>query len=202
MASELWRKILAAVKERRRFAWILLSQNAVVSRIDAESIYLEFVNAAAGRTYHSAGVDSVLERVIREDLALHWKVEIVGRNSMGDGTSESKESRVAAESTGRILDEWPDIPNSSFPRKREADPADIVKLWPMVLAAVKGRRRFTWLLLNEYASVDYCDGEILRLSFTSKSQRETFISSGSDSVLGKVLGEVFNVSWTIETVAE
>ncbi|TXS23364.1 hypothetical protein [Streptomyces sp. gb1(2016)] len=51
----MWPDILEAVKNRRRFTWILLSQNAQVTGFDGATLQLGFLNAGARDTFSSSG---------------------------------------------------------------------------------------------------------------------------------------------------
>ncbi|MDX6238553.1 MAG: polymerase subunit gamma/tau, partial [Kribbellaceae bacterium] len=51
----LWPQILEAVKTKRRFAWIMLSQNAQVIAIDEQTITLGLVNAGARESFARSG---------------------------------------------------------------------------------------------------------------------------------------------------
>ncbi|WP_079103437.1 caspase, EACC1-associated type [Streptomyces aurantiacus] len=74
--DELWPRILEAVKERRRFAWILLSQYAEVTRFDGKKLELVFSNDASRQNYLSSGCDEVLEKVLREVFKVPWEVDV------------------------------------------------------------------------------------------------------------------------------
>ncbi|MFF0117339.1 hypothetical protein [Streptomyces prasinus] len=73
---EVWPRILEVVKSRRRFAWILLVQNAKVASFDGETLRIEFVNDVAKKNYLSAGVGEVLEKVILEEFHLAWRIDV------------------------------------------------------------------------------------------------------------------------------
>ncbi|GGV44444.1 hypothetical protein GCM10010245_69490 [Streptomyces spectabilis] len=127
--EELWPKILEAVKHRRRFAWILLSQNARMKRVDAQTVELIFAGKSSKENYKASGVDTVLESVLREDFGLSWNVKVVDEGathavvrmphfphvnrpgawptigSLGDGTDER--SPTPSSSTDRRVGAWP-----------------------------------------------------------------------------------------------
>lgn len=79
---------------------------------------------------------------------------------------------------------------------------DIRRLWPEVLEEVKGKRRFTWILLSQNAQVTGFDGTTLQLGFVNVGARDNFASSGSEDVLRQALSEQFNVQWKIDAIVD
>ncbi|MFH9572240.1 DNA polymerase III subunit gamma and tau [Streptomyces sp. NPDC017454] len=73
----IWPNILEAVKNRRRFTWILLSQNAQVTGFDGTSLQIGFVNAGARDNFLSSGSEDVLRQALAEQFNVQWKVEAV-----------------------------------------------------------------------------------------------------------------------------
>lgn len=73
----LWPNILEAVKNRRRFTWILLSQNAQVTGFDGTSLQLGFVNAGARDNFVSSGSEDVLRQALAEQFNVQWKIDAV-----------------------------------------------------------------------------------------------------------------------------
>ncbi|MGC9380250.1 DNA polymerase III subunit gamma and tau [Streptomyces sp. MH13] len=73
----IWPNILEAVKNRRRFTWILLSQNAQVTGFDGTSLQIGFVNAGARDNFLSSGSEDVLRQALAEQFHVQWKVEAV-----------------------------------------------------------------------------------------------------------------------------
>ncbi|MZD09822.1 DNA polymerase III subunit gamma and tau, partial [Streptomyces sp. SID5785] len=82
----LWPNILEAVKNKRRFTWILLSQNAQVTGFDGTTLTLGFVNAGARDNFASSGSEDVLKAALAEQLGVSWKVDAVVDASGGGGT--------------------------------------------------------------------------------------------------------------------
>lgn len=74
---QLWPNILEAVKNRRRFTWILLSQNAQVAGFDGTTLQLGFVNAGARDNFVSSGSEEVLRQALSEQFSVQWKIEAV-----------------------------------------------------------------------------------------------------------------------------
>ncbi|MER5211246.1 DNA polymerase III subunit gamma and tau [Streptomyces sp. NPDC002838] len=73
----LWPNILEAVKNRRRFTWILLSQNAQVAGFDGTTLQLAFVNAGARDNFAGSGSEDVLRQALAEQFNVQWKIEAI-----------------------------------------------------------------------------------------------------------------------------
>ncbi|CAM5742758.1 hypothetical protein SALBM311S_05597 [Streptomyces alboniger] len=73
----LWPNILEAVKNRRRFTWILLSQNAQVTGFDGTTLQLGFVNAGARDNFAGSGSEDVLRQALVEQFSVQWKIEAI-----------------------------------------------------------------------------------------------------------------------------
>ncbi len=81
----MWPDILEAVKNRRRFTWILLSQNAQVAGFDGTTLQLGFINAGARDNFASSGSEEVLRQALSEQFNVQWKVEAIVDPSGGVG---------------------------------------------------------------------------------------------------------------------
>ncbi|MER5885954.1 DNA polymerase III subunit gamma and tau [Streptomyces sp. NPDC001941] len=73
----MWPQILEAVKNRRRFTWILLSQNAQVAGFDGTTVQLGFLNAGARDNFASSGSEEVLRQALAEQFSVNWKIEAI-----------------------------------------------------------------------------------------------------------------------------
>ncbi|MBT2422282.1 DNA polymerase III subunit gamma and tau, partial [Streptomyces sp. ISL-24] len=85
----LWPNILEAVKNRRRFTWILLSQNAQVAGFDGTTLQLGFVNAGARDNFASSGSEDVLRQALAEQFNVQWKIEAIVDPSGGGSAPPS-----------------------------------------------------------------------------------------------------------------
>ncbi|MEU3713665.1 DNA polymerase III subunit gamma and tau [Streptomyces catenulae] len=74
---QMWPQILDAVKRRRRFTWILLSQNAQVSGFDGTTLQIGFPNAGARDSFANGGSEDVLKDVLAETFQVQWRVEAI-----------------------------------------------------------------------------------------------------------------------------
>ncbi|MFF5155989.1 DNA polymerase III subunit gamma and tau [Streptomyces sp. NPDC000348] len=81
----LWPNILETVKNRRRFTWILLSQNAQVTGFDGTTLQIGFVNAGARDNFLSSGSEDVLRQALAEQFNVQWKIEAVVDPAGGGG---------------------------------------------------------------------------------------------------------------------
>ncbi|MFE1880577.1 DNA polymerase III subunit gamma and tau [Streptomyces diastatochromogenes] len=85
----LWPNILEAVKNRRRFTWILLSQNAQVAGFDGTTLQVGFVNAGARDNFASSGSEDVLRQALAEQFNVQWKIEAIVDPSGGSAPPPS-----------------------------------------------------------------------------------------------------------------
>ena len=76
------------------------------------------------------------------------------------------------------------------------------RMWPDVLDAVKGMRRFTWTLLSHNAQVAGLEGGRLTLSMVNAGARDSFLGSGSDEIVRQALITVIGVDWRVEAVVD
>ncbi len=88
----LWPNILEAVKNRRRFTWILLSQNAQVAGFDGTTLQIAFVNSGARDNFTSSGSEDVLRQALAEQFNVQWKIEAIVDPSGGSAPPASSGS--------------------------------------------------------------------------------------------------------------
>ncbi|MFC6596994.1 DNA polymerase III subunit gamma and tau [Kitasatospora paranensis] len=74
---QMWPQILEAVKNRRRFTWILLSQNGQVAGFDGSVLQVSFVNAGARDSFVGSHSDEVLRQALADALGVDWRVECI-----------------------------------------------------------------------------------------------------------------------------
>jgi DNA polymerase-3 subunit gamma/tau len=80
---QLWPGVLDRVKQMRRYAWILLSQNAHVKDVGADVITIGLTNVGARDSFTRSGADEILHQALIEELGVDWRVE-----SIIDGATE------------------------------------------------------------------------------------------------------------------
>ncbi|MFI7274276.1 DNA polymerase III subunit gamma and tau [Streptomyces sp. NPDC049879] len=83
--QQMWPEILEAVKKRRRFSWILLSQNARVTGFDGATLQLGFTTAGARDSFANSGSEDVLRQVMGDLLGAQCRVEAVVTGGGGGG---------------------------------------------------------------------------------------------------------------------
>ncbi|THA25290.1 DNA polymerase III subunit gamma and tau [Streptomyces sp. RKND-216] len=83
---QLWPQILEAVKNRRRFTWILLSQNAQVVGFDGTTLQVGFSTSGARDSFANGGSVEVLVQALNDAVGVQWKVEAVVDPSGGAGS--------------------------------------------------------------------------------------------------------------------
>ncbi|MER7751094.1 DNA polymerase III subunit gamma and tau [Kitasatospora sp. NPDC097643] len=82
---QLWPQILEAVKNRRRFTWILLSQNGQVAGFDGSVLQVSFINAGARDSFVGSNSDDVLRQALADALGVDWRIECIVDPSGGAG---------------------------------------------------------------------------------------------------------------------
>ncbi|MEV7118246.1 DNA polymerase III subunit gamma and tau [Kitasatospora griseola] len=101
---QMWPQILEAVKNRRRFTWILLSQNGQVAGFDGSTLQVSFVNAGARDSFVGSHSDEVLRQALTDALGVDWRVECIvdpsGGTSSPSGQSASASYAPPAPPTG------------------------------------------------------------------------------------------------------
>jgi DNA polymerase III subunit gamma/tau len=73
----LWPDILEAVKLKRRFTWILLSQHAQVAAVDDKTLTIALANAGARNSFSSGGSEEILRQAAIDVVGHDWRVESV-----------------------------------------------------------------------------------------------------------------------------
>jgi DNA polymerase-3 subunit gamma/tau len=73
----IWPDLLEKVKEKRRFTWILLSQNAQVVGLDRGVLTVGLKNAGARESFVGGGSDEVLREAARELVGADWQVDAI-----------------------------------------------------------------------------------------------------------------------------
>jgi DNA polymerase-3 subunit gamma/tau len=79
---------------------------------------------------------------------------------------------------------------------------DVRRLWPEVLEEVKGKRRFTWILLSQNARVAELRNNTLLLAMANAGARDSFGRGGSEDVLREAIVVVLGADFTIETMVD
>jgi DNA polymerase III subunit gamma/tau len=102
-------------------------------------------------------------------------------------------SAVPAEDT----ESGPDAPQSGG-----LSVTDVRRLWPEVLEEVKGKRRFTWILLSQNTQVAELRNGALLLAMSNAGARDSFARGGNEDVLREAIVVVMGADFAIETVVD
>ncbi len=83
----IWPQVLEAVMSKRRFAWVMLSQNANVHALEGSTLTIAMVNAGARDSFVRSGCDEILRQSLIEVLGVEWTIETVVDPSANPGGS-------------------------------------------------------------------------------------------------------------------
>jgi len=96
----IWPDLLEQVKKMRRFTWILLSQNAQVIGVDADSLTVGFKTAGARDSFLGGGSEEILRQAAIDMIGVDWTVETAVDPSAQPGQETApRVSRPATAST-------------------------------------------------------------------------------------------------------
>jgi DNA polymerase III subunit gamma/tau len=90
----LWPDLLEAVKLKRRFTWIMLSQNAQIAAVDDKTLTVALVNAGARDSFMRSGSDEILRQAAIDVIGQDWRVEAIVDPSAQPGADPDNEPRV------------------------------------------------------------------------------------------------------------
>ncbi len=107
---------------------------------------------------------------------------------------EQPESRATPSSNVVSLDS---VRRSHAPSSWALTTAELRDRWPEVLAEVKARRRFTWMLLSQNAQVLDVAENVLTLGISNVGARDAFSRRGSEEVLRDAIVYVLGVDLQI-----
>jgi DNA polymerase-3 subunit gamma/tau len=79
---------------------------------------------------------------------------------------------------------------------------DVRRLWPEVLEEVKGKRRFTWILLSQNAQVAELRNGTLLLAMSNAGARDSFARGGNEDVLREAIVVVIGADFAIDTMVD
>ena len=130
------------------------------------------------------------------------RVELQASEKTG-GRSESPTDAPAASPADRATASAPSAASAGAqPARLDLSVTDVRRLWPEVLEEVKGKRRFTWILLSQNAQVAEVRDGTLTLSMANAGARDSFGRGGSEDILREALVVVLGADLRIATVVE
>ncbi|HEX6875309.1 MAG TPA: DNA polymerase III subunit gamma and tau [Nocardioidaceae bacterium] len=90
----LWPDLLEAVKLKRRYTWILLSQNAQVAAVDDKTLTIALINAGARNSFVSGGSEEILRQAAIDVIGHDWRIEAIVDPSAQPGSDPDNDPRV------------------------------------------------------------------------------------------------------------
>ncbi len=90
----LWPDLLEAVKRKRRYTWILLSQNAQVTAVDDKTLTIALINGGARNSFVSGGSEEILRQAAIDVIGRDWRIEAIVDPSAQPGADPDNEPRV------------------------------------------------------------------------------------------------------------
>jgi DNA polymerase-3 subunit gamma/tau len=105
----LWPALLDAVKLKRRYTWILLSQNAQVASVDDQTLTVALVNAGARNSFVSSGSDEILRQAAIDVIGQDWRVEAIVDPSAQPGADAANDPRVTRPAVRSQAEEAPPV---------------------------------------------------------------------------------------------
>ncbi|MGL4831897.1 MAG: DNA polymerase III subunit gamma and tau [Propionibacteriaceae bacterium] len=91
------------------------------------------------------------------------------------------------------------------PAASSASPISTVELrrvWPTVLEDVKGRKRFTWIMLSQNAQVHSVEDGVLTLAFRNIGAKESWSRGGNEDFLKAALDSSLGVDLRVEAIVD
>ena len=88
------------------------------------------------------------------------------------------------------------------PEEGDLDLTTVRRMWPDVLEAVKGLRRYTWTLVSQNAQVASVEAGRLTLAMVNAGARDSFAGGGSDEIVREALIQVLGVDWKVDAIVD
>ncbi len=98
----LWPGVLERVKAKKKYAWMLLSQNAQVKDLEGNILTIAFAGPGPCKNFQSGDASRVLQEALVEELGVAWQVEAIidGATTVGAGGGPRAAGSPAGTSTG------------------------------------------------------------------------------------------------------
>jgi DNA polymerase-3 subunit gamma/tau len=91
----LWPEILDKIRDLRRFAWVMLSQNAQVTGLDGSTLTIALVNAGARDSFINSRSEEYVQQALHAVLGVTWKIEAIVDPTARPGANGSDEPASA-----------------------------------------------------------------------------------------------------------
>ena len=92
----LWPDLLESVKLKRRFTWIMLSQNAQVAAVDDKTLTVALLNAGARDSFLRSGSDEILRQAAIDVIGQDWRIETIVDSSAQPGAEPDAAPRITS----------------------------------------------------------------------------------------------------------
>ena len=79
---------------------------------------------------------------------------------------------------------------------------ELRRMWPTVLEDVKGRKRFTWIMLSQNAQVHSVEDGVLTLAFRNVGAKESWSRGGNEDFLKAALDSSLGVDLRVEAIVD
>ena len=116
----LWPEVLEEVKSKRRFTWILLSQNAQVAEVRDGTLLLAMANTGARDSFGRGGSEDVLREALVVVLGTDFRIDTMVDAGSGGTASREAPGRAAAPSSVRAAPEQ--VPSDAPMGQAPVDP--------------------------------------------------------------------------------
>ena len=123
-------------------------------------------------------------------------------NAAAAGGAATSSSTSPSAANHRPVGAGSPAPAGSAEPPRALSVTDVRRLWPEVLEEVKGKRRFTWILLSQNAQVNDVRDGMLTLSMANAGARDSFGRGGSEDILREALIVVLGADLKISTMVD
>jgi DNA polymerase-3 subunit gamma/tau len=91
-----WPDILSRVKSIRRFAWVMLNQNAQLKELSGDVLTIGLVNVGARESFLRSGSVDVVRQALNELLGVDWKIEAIVDGATSDRTAPPHDDEAPA----------------------------------------------------------------------------------------------------------
>lgn len=120
----LWPDILEQTKNRRRLAWMVLSQHAHVVDVDGTRLTVGFANSGARDSFVNGGCDEILRQAAIDVVGMDWRVEsIVDPSGAAAAQPVVQKAATAPHDSGAPAADAPDGPPAWVTGEAGAQPA-------------------------------------------------------------------------------
>lgn len=84
-----WPQLLDRIQVLRRFAWVMLSQNAQVTSLDDSVLTISLVNTGARDSFVNSGSADVVRQALSDELGVNWRIEAIVDPAAQPGVTKS-----------------------------------------------------------------------------------------------------------------